>query len=146
MNRRGQARKALRFAPMSESLQPPFGTREQRIAYNEAWTRTINEKGAEWKLGREQMPDFRCECWQKGCELEISLSGEDWKLARAKPNRFAVAPYHVAKDFEVVVTPFPHFWLIEKSDEAGEIAEELASSERGRASPRDDWLVRATGP
>jgi hypothetical protein len=41
---------------VSESLQPPFGTREQRIAYNGAWSRTVNEKAAEWKLGREPMP------------------------------------------------------------------------------------------
>jgi hypothetical protein len=127
---------ALDSSPVSESLQPPFSTREQRIAYNEAWSRTINEKGADWKLGREPMPDFRCECWKKGCEQDISLSGEDWKLARAKPNRFAVAPHHVAADFEAVVTTFPHFWLVEKFGEAGEIAEELASSERGQADLR----------
>ena len=112
---------------MSESLQPPFATREQRIAYNEAWSRTVNEKGAAWKLGSEPLPDFRCECWQKGCEKDITLSREDWELARAKPNRFAVAPDHVAKDFEVVVTTFPNFWLVEKLGEAGEIAEQLAS-------------------
>jgi hypothetical protein len=122
---------------MADSLQPPFGTREQRVAYNESWSRTINEKVAEWKLGREAMPDFRCECWQKGCEQDISLSAEDWKLARAKPNRFAVAPApnHVAEDFEALVTTFPNFWLIEKFGEAGEIAEEIARSDRGRADP-----------
>jgi hypothetical protein len=58
-----------------------------------------------------------------------SLSGEDWKLARAKPNRFAVAPHHVADGFEAVITTFPNFWLIEKFGEAGEVAEELASSD-----------------
>jgi hypothetical protein len=124
---------------MADSLQPPFGSREQRVAYNESWSRTINEKGAEWKLGREAMPDFRCECWQKGCEQDISLSAEDWKLARAKPNRFAVAPDHVAgEDFEAVVTTYPHFWLVEKRGEAGEIAEELAAQTEARSSPRDD--------
>jgi hypothetical protein len=111
---------------VSDSLQPPFATREQRIAYNEAWSRTINERAAEWKLGREAAPDFRCECWQKGCEQNISLSAEDWKLARAKPNRFAVAPDHVAKSLEAVVRTFPHFWLVEKSGEAGEVAKTLA--------------------
>jgi hypothetical protein len=111
---------------VSESLQPPFGSREQRIAYNEDWSRTINERGAAWKLGREPMPDFRCECWQKGCEQSISLSAEDWEVARAEPNRFAVAPDHVAKNVEVVVRTFPNFWLIEKTGEAGEVAKKLA--------------------
>jgi hypothetical protein len=113
---------------VSGSLQPPFGTREQRIAYNEAWSRTINEKAAEWKLGREPMPDFPRGCWKEGCEQRIPLSAEDWKLARAKPNRFAVAPHHLADGFEAVITTFPHFWLIEKFGEAGEVAE-LASSD-----------------
>jgi hypothetical protein len=111
---------------VSDSLQPPFATREQRIAYNEAWSRTINERAADWKLGREAAPDFRCECWQKGCEQSISLSAEDWGLARAKPNRFAVAPDHVAKNVEAVVKEFPTFWLIEKTGEAGEVAKKLA--------------------
>jgi hypothetical protein len=111
---------------MSDSLQPPFGSREERIAYNEAWSRTINEKGAEWKLSREPMPSFRCECWQKGCEQQIPLSAEDWELARAKPNTFVVAPDHVARDAEAVVERFPRFWLVEKTGEAGKVAEQLA--------------------
>jgi hypothetical protein len=131
---------------IADSLQPPFGSREQRVAYNESWSRTINEKGAEWKFGREARPHFRCECWQKGCEQDISLSGKDWKLARAKPNRFAVAPNHVAEDFEAVVTIYPHFWLVEKRGEAGEIAEELATQTEVRPSPRDDRLARRGGP
>ena len=50
-------------------------------------------------------------------------SGEE---ARSRPNRFAVAPGHVAGDLEVVVKEYPHFWLIEKHGEAGEVAEKLA--------------------
>jgi hypothetical protein len=117
------------FGLMDESFQPPFGSREERIAYNEAWSRSLNERHAEWAMGREGMPDFRCECWQQECTERISLSGEEWSMARGDPSRFAVAPDHVAENFEAVVKEFPRFWLIEKLGAAGEIAEELASSD-----------------
>jgi hypothetical protein len=114
--------------PVAESLQPRFGSREERIAYNEAWSRSLNERRAEWAAGREARPSFRCECWRQDCTARIPLSRGDWKMARAEPTRFAVAPDHVAENFEAVVKAFPRFWLIEKFGEAGKIAE-LASSE-----------------
>jgi hypothetical protein len=49
-------------------------------------------------------------------------------MVRAEPNRFAVAPAHVAESFEAVLTEYPTFWVIEKFGEAGEIAEELADT------------------
>jgi hypothetical protein len=112
---------------VAESFQRPFGSREERIAYNEDWSRSLNERRAEWVGGRAAVADFRCECSQPECTENIPLSGEDWKMVRAKPSRFAVAPDHVAENFEAVVKAFPRFWLVEKLGEAGEIAEELAS-------------------
>ena len=56
-------------------------------------------------------------------------------MARAESNRFAVAPDHVAENFEAVVRMFPRFWLIEKLGEAGEIAEELASADSRLTRP-----------
>ena len=49
-------------------------------------------------------------------------------MVRAEPNRFAVAPNHVAENFEAVVRQYPRFWLVEKFGTAGKIAEELATS------------------
>jgi hypothetical protein len=107
---------------------PRFGSREERIAYNEAWSRSLNERRAEWAAGEEARPSFRCECWQQGCTDRIPLSSSDWKLVRAEPSRFAVAPGHVAEGFEAVITAFPRFWLVEKFGEAGKIATQLADS------------------
>jgi hypothetical protein len=112
-----------------ENFDPPPGSREERIAYNEAWSRSLNEHKAEMAGGRDVTAGFRCECWQADCIERIRLSGDDWKLARAKPNRFAVAPDHVAEGFEAVVEAFPNFWLVDKFGEAGTVAEELASSD-----------------
>ena len=50
-------------------------------------------------------------------------------MARAKPNRFAVAPDHVAPDIEVVVMKHSRFWLVEKLGVAGDVAEEHAGSD-----------------
>jgi hypothetical protein len=112
-----------------ESFRPRFGSWAERIAYQEAWSRSLNERYAEWALGREAMPNFRCECWRHECAERILLSAKDWRMVRAAPSQFAVAPDHVAENFEAVVKTFPRFWLIEKFGEAGKIAEELAASE-----------------
>jgi hypothetical protein len=114
--------------PVSESFQPPFGSREERIAHNEDWSRNLNEQRAEWMVGRDPMAGFRCECWQQDCTERIPLSGAEWAIVRAEPNRFAVAPNHVAANVEAVVRTYPVFWLVEKLGEAGRVAEELAGS------------------
>ena len=107
----------------------PIRTREERIARNEDWSRSLNERHAQVVGGRDAAAGFRCECWHEECTERMPLSGEEWNMVRAEPNRFAVAPGHVAEEFEAVVKEFPHFWMVEKFGEAGEIAEELADEE-----------------
>ncbi len=75
------------------------------------------------------MAGFRCECWQEECTERIPLSGEQWTMVRAEPNRFAVAPGHVAEEFEAVIREFPRFWVVEKLGRAGKIAEQLSDSD-----------------
>jgi hypothetical protein len=111
---------------VTDSLQPPFGSREERIAYNESWCRSLNERKAEWMKGSHPVAGFRCECWQVDCEERILLSGREWNEVRSQANRFAVAPDHVAAEMEVVVDEHPRYWLVEKRGEAGEVAEKLA--------------------
>jgi hypothetical protein len=113
---------------MSDAFQLPFTTREERIAHNEAWSRSLNERRAEWVSGRSEAMGFRCECWQADCSERIQLSPEDWTMVRAQPNRFAVAPRHVARHLEAVVKQCDGFWMIEKFGKAGEVSEELASA------------------
>jgi hypothetical protein len=114
---------------VTDPFQPLFASREERIAHNESWSRSLNERRAEWMNDRRVMPGFRCECWQDDCSERIPLSAEDWKMARAEPNRFVVASDHVAPDIEVVVQRHSHFWLVEKQGVAGAVAEEHARSD-----------------
>ncbi len=107
----------------------PFASREERIAHNESWSRSLNERHADRAGGIDAMAGFRCECWQEDCAERIPLSGVDWRMVRAEPTRFAVAPKHVARSSEAVVMAFPHFWIVEKFGVAGDVAEELADSD-----------------
>lgn len=113
---------------MSEPFHLPFSSREERIAHNEAWARSLNERRAEWVSGREELTGFRCECWERDCSERVLLSPKDWEMARAEPNRFVVAPGHVADQVEAMVKDQPRFWIVEKHGEAGKIAQELARS------------------
>jgi hypothetical protein len=113
---------------VTDPPEPLFGSREKRIAYNEDWCRDLNERKAkaEWIESGNPVAGFRCECWQWECAERMALSGKEWREVRSRPNRFAVAPGHVAPELEEVVAEYPHFWIIEKRGEAGDVAEKLA--------------------
>lgn len=106
---------------------PPaaFGSRAERIAYNEAWCRDLNRRKVEWMEGGHPTAGFRCECGQVDCGSRFPLSFGEWNEIRSRPNRFAVAPGHVAPDLELVVKEYEDFWLVEKQGEAAHIAEDL---------------------
>jgi hypothetical protein len=100
-------------------------SQEERIAYNEAWCRHLNERKAGWRDSGHPVAGFRCECWRMDCNTRVPLSGREWQEVRSRANRFAVAPGHVASEAEGVVKEYPHFWIIEKQGEAGDVAEKL---------------------
>jgi hypothetical protein len=111
---------------VSDSLQPPLGSREERVAYNESWSRRLNERKAEWVENGYLAAGFRCECWQPDCGARVQLSGSEWRKIRSRPTRFAVAPGHVSAEVETVVEEHPNFWMVDKQGKAGEVAKELA--------------------
>jgi hypothetical protein len=111
---------------VAKSSEPPAGFREERLALNEAFSRDLNERKAEWIDGGQIVAGFRCECWQVDCGERLQLLRREWQEVRSRSNRFAVAPGHIAGEHETVVKEYQHFWLIEKHGEAGDIAEELA--------------------
>ena len=110
---------------MPPSSEPPLGSREQRIAANEDWCRNLNERKAEWMKRGQLAAGFRCECWQLDCGDRIGLSVGEWNEIRSRPNRFAVAPGHIAAEYEAVIAKHPDFWVIEKHGEAGEAAKAM---------------------
>jgi hypothetical protein len=105
-------------------------SREERIAENEAFCRDLNRSKDDWLRSGLQAAGFRCECWRIDCGVRLRLSNEEWREVRSRPERFAVAPDHVATEVEPgveeVVKKYEHFWIVEKRGEAGEIAAERA--------------------
>jgi hypothetical protein len=85
----------------------------------------LNARMTKRMAGGVSAEGFRGEYWRVGCEERIRLSGEEWREARSQPDRFAVAPEHVAPDLEAVVQEFrTSGWS--RSGEAGEVAKKLA--------------------
>src|SRR5690242_6886800 len=96
--------------------RPPAqsGSREEKIAYNEAWSRDLNERKVAWMEDGHPAAGFRCECGQLDCNARFPLSAREWNEIRSKPTRFAVAPGHVAPELERVVEKGDEFWTVEK--------------------------------
>ena len=78
--------------------------REERIAHNESLCRELNERKFEWLRSGLPAAGFRCECGELQCGSRLRLSTKEWKEARAAPNRFVIAPEHIARDIETVIT------------------------------------------
>jgi hypothetical protein len=97
-------------------------TQKERIAYNESFFRDLNERKAAWLKDGLQAAGFRCECWRMDCVARIQLSSQEWEEVRSRATCFAVAPGHTGAEHEQVLRRYPHFWIIEKHDEAGEVA------------------------
>jgi hypothetical protein len=110
---------------MEESQETRSLSRRERIAFNEAWRRHLNERKADWMESGLPTAGFRCECGQMNCDSRLLLSLKQWEEIRSRSDRFLVAPEHVERDIEVVIEEYPNFWLIEKQGEAEEIVEQL---------------------
>lgn len=102
------------------------GPKQRRAAANEATIRDVNEgiERGQWP-GEEDTPvGFRCECARLGCNRLIELTVREYEDIRAHPRRFVVLPGHELPDLETVVEARPGYVIVEKQDQAGEVAEE----------------------
>ncbi|MBV8948220.1 MAG: hypothetical protein JO286_23420 [Solirubrobacterales bacterium] len=102
------------------------GKHQRRAAANEATIRDVNEgiERGQWP-GEEDSPvGFRCECARLGCNRLIELSVHEYEEIRANPRRFVLLPGHEFADIETVIETRPGYIIVEKRDEAAEVAEE----------------------
>jgi hypothetical protein len=99
---------------------------EQRLAANEARFREVNEaiSRGQWPGEEGAMIGFRCECAALGCNRLIELTPPEYERIRAHPRRFVVLPGHERTDVESVIETRTGYLIVEKTDEAGERAEE----------------------
>ncbi len=100
--------------------------------------REVNERVAEIS---EQKPlyapahDAICECAKPKCSEPLAITAEDYERIRAHSTWFAVAPSddHIFPEIERIVEKNEGFWIVEKEDAAGAVAEKL--DPRARRTP-----------
>jgi hypothetical protein len=98
---------------------------ERRMARNESMFREVNEaiENGRWP-GEDDAPvAFCCECANLGCGQLIELSLRDYERVRANPRRFIVAVDHHAPGVEAIAEAFERYLVVEKTGEAGRVAE-----------------------
>jgi hypothetical protein len=101
------------------------GKHQRRVAANEATIRDVNEgiERGQWPGEEDRTVGFRCECARLGCNQLVELSVREYEEIRAHPRRFVVAPGHENPDVETVVEARSGYVIVEKRDQAGEVAD-----------------------
>jgi len=100
---------------------------EQRAARNEALFREVNENIArlEERHGRTgSEPVYVCECADAGCAEQLSIDPDTYRRVREQPRRFFVIPGHEDPQLEQIVERLDDYLIVEKTGEAGEVAEQ----------------------
>lgn len=97
-----------------------MGSREGRIAENEAAFRAVNERISEWPE-HDEAPDtesiaFVCECGDVQCFERVYLTRRQYEEVRADSARFAVTPGHELPEVERVVDRHPGYSVVEKDE------------------------------
>lgn len=111
----------------------------ERIARNESIFRDANEgvaRAAEDVEARSHVP-FLCECADPACRALVPLALDDYRRVRSSPRWFLCLTGHqrVAAGLAQTIEAHDGWDLVEKTGEAGAVAEELAS-ERSEVGER----------
>ncbi|MBV8599051.1 MAG: hypothetical protein JO017_09535 [Actinobacteria bacterium] len=102
-----------------------------RAAKNEGLFREVNERIVELEENFGRRPDerteFVCECSIADCIERVPLTLEEYQSVREQATYFLVVPGHVDEEHERVIKDGGHYFVVEKTGLAGEIAEEDAA-------------------
>jgi hypothetical protein len=104
---------------------------EQRAARNEALFREVNQNIAllEERHGTTAAdPVFLCECADAGCTEQITVDADTFSRVREQPRHFLLRPGHDDPHFERVVETHRDYVIVEKTGEAGRVAQEMHDS------------------
>jgi hypothetical protein len=107
------------------------GSRDERLAGNEALFREVNERVAEVATHfievetEGETVEFTCECGRANCAQQIPMTIDEYQAIRADPTWFAVAPGHELPEVEKIIRRTPNYLVVAKRDEdAREVARE----------------------
>jgi hypothetical protein len=99
----------------------------ERVARNEAIFREVNERILEVGEQPEQGSplDLVCECSDTACVGRVRVAAGDYEAVRRNPRRFIIVPGHLwHPELEREVARLPGYVILEKFDEAGDVAAE----------------------
>jgi hypothetical protein len=99
-----------------------------RGARNQSLFREVNERVETLRAGSGNgigAIDFCCECADTDCALPMPMTLDEYETVREYPSRFAVLPSHVYEDIEIVVERTDRFWIVEKIEDAAQVAATL---------------------
>ena len=103
-------------------------SRDARAAKNEATFRHVNNRILEVAETFEAEGLLAlCECSDAGCMATFPITMNEYGLLRSRGNRFGLIPGHEDPTIERVVEHNERFLVVEKTGEAGEVADELDS-------------------
>jgi hypothetical protein len=99
---------------------------QRRLASNEAVFRKVNEgiERGQWPGDENQSVGFRCECARLGCNSLVELTPHEYERVRSNPRRFVMIAGHELPEVEHVVGRTDGYFVVEKHDQAGVLAQE----------------------
>jgi hypothetical protein len=103
-------------------------SQEQRLAQNEAFFRSVNERIRELAGGHgsdQHAYEFLCECADPACVDRVTLSVDEYEAVRSDATRFVLAEGHDDRAIEKIVEAAPDHVVVEKTGAAGEVAKAL---------------------
>jgi hypothetical protein len=100
--------------------------RQARLGENEAILRQVNEtvEGAAQRAELQEPITFLCECADGACAQHIQLSTQQYEHVRSAASHFVIRPSHYYPDIETVIERHIGYWIVQKSGEAEQVAEE----------------------
>lgn len=104
----------------------PMTEREERFGRNEVLFREVNERIETIQKGQGVAGhfDFLCECGDKNCIEQMSMTLVEYEAIRSDPTYFVVVPGHELLEIERIVQTGDRFSVVRKQEEAALIAEE----------------------
>jgi hypothetical protein len=116
---------------MDEMSELSVLTREERLAQNEVFFRSVNEaiEQKAIEFGGVDEYEFICECDSSTCFDRIAMTLREYEHVRGDGLRFFVFPGHANVALELVVEHTKRYDIVEKDGAAGVVA--------GFSDPRD---------
>jgi hypothetical protein len=103
--------------------------RQQRAARNQSLFREVNERVKDVNDNFHvftAVNEWVCECANDTCVERIEMASQEYEHVRGDGTRFFVAPSseHVWLDVEQVTERHANYWVVEKIELGGKIAEQ----------------------